>query len=58
MPWPRGLPQGDIDMTNEALACIEIDSPLSAQVWDPTTLRRRSALRSSGPTPAGVATHG
>ena len=34
MPWPRELPQGDIDMTNEAFACMKIDAPLSAQVWD------------------------
>lgn len=34
MPWPRGLPQGDIDMTNEAFACMKIGLLLSAQGWD------------------------
>ena len=58
MPWPRGLPQGDIDMTNEAISCMKIDARLSAQVWNTITSRRPSALRSSGPTSAGVATNG
>ena len=58
MSWPRGLPQGDVDMTNEVLSRVKIDARLSAQVWNTTSSKRPSALRSSGPTSVGVANDG